>query len=306
MTNDHLPLITVVIPTVDRPQLLARAVASALDQDYAGAIECLVVFDGSVQMLPEVHPTTGRELRAIQNTRSAGLAGARNTGVLGASGSLVAFLDDDDEWLPSKLRRQAELLAGEPSTAVAGCGNIVCYEDREVVRTAPRHVTFESLLRSRVAVLHSSTILVRRDAMLETIGLVDEDVPAGASEDYEWQLRAARHGPIAMVPEPLARIHWHAGSRFARHWESFIAGLTYVLAKNPEFRRQPRGASRIYGQIAFAYAAMGETREATRWTVRCLGADWRQPRGYLSLLVAGHLVRADRVVNMLHARGKGI
>jgi hypothetical protein len=295
MTDDRLPLITVVVPTVDRPQLLARAVTSALDQDYPGAVECLVVFDGPERPLPEVHTTPGRELRAILNT-----------GILGASGSLVAFLDDDDEWLPAKLRCQAELLGGEPDTAVAGCGNVVCYEDREVVRRAPSRVTFESLLRSRVAVLHSSTILVRRDAMLKSIGLVDEDVPSGASEDYEWQLRAARHGPIAMVPEPLARIHWHSGSRFARHWESFIAGLTYVLAKNPEFRRQPRGASRIYGQIAFAYAAMGETREATRWTVRCLGADWRQPRGYLSLLVAGHLVRADRVLNMLHARGKGI
>ena len=238
------------------------------------------MFDGSVQMLPEVHPTTGRELRAIQNTRSAGLAGARNTGVLGASGSLVAFLDDDDEWLPSKLRRQAELLAGEPSTAVAGCGNIVCYEDREVVRTAPRHVTFESLLRSRVAVLHSSTILVRRDAMLETIGLVDEDVPAGASEDYEWQLRAARHGPIAMVPEPLARIHWHAGSRFARHWESFIAGLTTCWRKTPSsagshaahrastvkspspMRRWVRPERRRDGRFA-AWARIGASRVAT-------------------------------------------
>jgi GT2 family glycosyltransferase len=306
MTDDRLPLITVVVPTVDRPQLLARAVTSALDQDYPGAVECLVVFDGPERPLPEVHTTPGRELRAVRNRCSSGLVGPPNTGILGASGSLVAFLDDDDEWLPAKLRCQAELLGGEPDTAVAGCGNVVCYEDREVVRRAPSRVTFESLLRSRVAVLHSSTILVRRDAMLKSIGLVDEDVPSGASEDYEWQLRAARHGPIAMVPEPLARIHWHSGSRFARHWESFIAGLTYVLAKNPEFRRQPRGASRIYGQIAFAYAAMGETREATRWTVRCLGADWRQPRGYLSLLVAGHLVRADRVLNMLHARGKGI
>src|SRR6476646_4430019 len=144
MTDDRLPLITVVIPTVDRPELLARAVASALDQDYAGAIECLVVFDGPVRPLPEVHTTAGRELRAIQNTRSAGLAGARNTGILGASGSLVAFLDDDDEWLPAKLRCQAELLGGDPATAVAGCGNVVCYENREVVRTAPHWVTFES------------------------------------------------------------------------------------------------------------------------------------------------------------------
>ncbi|MDX6592497.1 MAG: hypothetical protein QOJ13_1693 [Gaiellales bacterium] len=306
MEGDERALITVVIPTVDRPHLLTRAVVSALNQDYDGPMECLVVFDCPVRALPAVDVPDGRILRVIGNNRSPGLAGARNTGVTEARGTLVAFLDDDDEWMPAKLRKQAELLVRDPSAAVAGCGNIVCYEGREVERLAPRSVTFQSLLRSRVAVLHSSTILVRRDALFEGIGLIDEQIPSGASEDYEWQLRAARYGPIAMVPEPLVRVHWHAGSRFAGHWETFIAGLTYVLAKNPEFGQHRRGASRIYGQIAFGYAAIGKPRETVRWAFRCLTADWRQPRGYLSLLVASRLLGAEVVLRTLHLRGKGI
>jgi glycosyltransferase involved in cell wall biosynthesis len=305
MGADERALITVVVPAVDRPQLLTRAVASALGQDYDGPMECLIVFDGPVRDLPAVNVPQGRILRAIANSRSPGLAGARNTGVTEAGGSLIAFLDDDDEWVSAKIRRQVDLLA-ETGAAVAGCGNIVCYEGREAVRLAPSSVTFQSLLRSRVAVLHSSTILVRREALFETIGLIDENIPSGASEDYEWQLRAARYRPIAMVPEPLVRVHWHAGSRFAGQWETFIAGLKYVLAKNPEFGQQRRGASRIYGQIAFAYAAMGKPRETLRWAARCLTADWRQPRGYLSLLVASRLLGADAVLRTLHTRGKGI
>jgi glycosyltransferase involved in cell wall biosynthesis len=304
-TPNQSPLVTVVIPTIDRPELLARAVQSVFSQDYDGPIDCLIVFDGPSQPPPAVLTTAGRTLRAITNTRSPGLAGARNSGLTHAHGSLIAFLDDDDEWMPGKLRRQVHLLEPDAGTAAVGCGNVVVYEGRETTRDAPCVVTFQSLLRSRVAVLHSSTILVRRDA-LDTIGLIDERIPAGASEDYEWQLRVARHGPIAMVQEPLARVHWHTGSRFSRHWVAFIDGLTYVLARNPEFRQYPRGASRIYGQIAFGYAAMGMTRETLRWAGRCLSADWRQPRGYLSLLVATRILPAEMVLRGLHTRGKGI
>jgi GT2 family glycosyltransferase len=218
---------------------------------------------------------------------------------------MVAFLDDDDEWMPDKMQRQADVLA-ELGADVAGCGNIVAYDGHEHARKAPPAVRFEDLLRSRVAVLHSSTIVARREALTDRIGLVDERNPTGGSEDYEWQLRAARHGPIAMATQPLARIHWHAGSRFARHWEAFVSGLLYVLQRNPEFQLQPRGAARIYGQIAFGNAAMGRTMAAARWALRCLACDWRQPRGYLSLLVAARLLPPERVLRALHSRGRGV
>ncbi len=287
--------VTVVIPTAGRPGLLARAVGSALGQSYEGSVECLIVFDGPMGVIPVCELAPGRSLRAIRNMRSAGLAGARNTGLLEARGDVVAFLDDDDEWMPGKLRRQAAVL-DELGADVAGCGNVVVFDGREHERRAPASVCFDDLLRSRVAVLHSSTIVARREAVIDRIGLVDERNTSGGSEDYEWQLRAARHGPIAMAPEPLARIHWHSGSRFARHWEAFVSGLLYVLQRNPEFTLQPRGAARIYGQIAFGNAAMGRTGAAMRWSARSLASDWRQPRGYLSLLVAARVLPAERVL----------
>jgi hypothetical protein len=51
---------------------------------------------------------------------------------------------------------------------------------------------------------------------------------------------------------------------------------------------------------------MGRTGAAVRWATRCLASDWRQPRGYLSLLVAARMLPPERVLRVLHSRGKGV
>src|SRR5919202_1898866 len=100
------PAFTAIVPSRGRPELLQRAVRSIVEQDYDGAIECLIVTDGGEETpLPEVG-RADRSVRAIRNTRDHGAAGARNHGARLATGELLAFCDDDDEWLPHKLRRQ--------------------------------------------------------------------------------------------------------------------------------------------------------------------------------------------------------
>jgi glycosyltransferase involved in cell wall biosynthesis len=301
------PAVSVVVPTRDRPELLAKTIASIAGQDYDGPVECVVVHDGG-------EPPAGGPMRAgactvrhIRNTRTSGLAGARNTGILAAGSPYIAFCDDDDTWQPLKLRRQVEAMEADPGLLVMGCGNTVVYGAHSTVRTAPGdRVTLDDLLRSRVAVLHSSTILVRRETILDRIGLVSEDIPGGASEDYEWQLRASRVAPIGMVNEPLVDIMWHTGSRYARQWHLYVAGLSYILEHYPEFDDVPRGKARIYGQIAFGRAALGDVRGAFGWGLRCLQKDLAQPRGYLAILVSLRLCPPDPLLNMLHARGRGI
>jgi hypothetical protein len=167
-------------------------------------------------------------------------------------------------------------------------------------------VTFPDLLKSRVAVIHSSTILVRRELLVDRIGLVDESIPEGGSEDYEWQLRASRIAPIHVVPTPLARIHWHQASKFARRWDIYAGGLQYILRKYPDFQSYPRGFARIAGQIAFAYAARRETKTSLRWVARCLRADWRQPRAYLALLALARLLPIETFLHHRHTMGRGI
>ncbi len=305
--RDPWPLVSVVIPTRDRPELLPRAVRQVLDQRYPGGIECLVVFDQSEPAPLPVELAEGRRLRTIRNRRTPGLAGARNAGVLASSGELVAFCDDDDEWLPGKLTAQVEALRDHPESAVVACGIFVHYGDRVIRRTPPPGpVPLERFLRSRTMEINPCTILVRRQALLGPIGLVDEDLPGSYYEDYEWLLRAARVAPVLVVPEAMVRIHWHATSFFSERWQTIISAIGYLIDRHPELRGDQAGMARLEGQLAFAHAALGERGAARRCAASALRRNWREPRGYVALAVSGRLLRAETVLRLAHSVGKGV
>jgi glycosyltransferase involved in cell wall biosynthesis len=301
------PSVSVVVPTRDRPELLRRAVGAILGQAYPGPVRCLVVFDQSDPDLPWGDPGRGRRLELLRNRRAAGLAGARNSGVLHADGELLAFCDDDDEWLPDKLARQVERLQASPDAGVVTSGVLVRYRGRTIARTSPTPViSHRQLLRSRMFELHPSTVLVRRSLLLDHIGLVDEDIPGSYGEDYDWLLRAAKVAPVVAVQEPLVTVHWHQSSFFADRWRMIISALTYLADKHRELEQEPSGLARIYGQIAFAHAALGERGPARRWARRTLSLDPGERRAYLALAVSLGLVPAATVVRLANAAGKGI
>ncbi len=101
-----MPLVSVVIPTLRRPKLVLRALASVFNQTYE-QLEVIVVIDGPDEDTTAVLRTVNDpRLHVIVNPRSLTAAGARNVGVDRAKGDWIAFLDDDDEWLPSKIEKQ--------------------------------------------------------------------------------------------------------------------------------------------------------------------------------------------------------
>ncbi len=294
------PLVSAVIPTRNRPELLRRAVASVFSQDYAGEIECVVVFDQSEPMPIGLDVPPKRQVRLITNGRNAGLAGARNSGVLAARGEFVGFCDDDDEWLTPKVRLQVDKLASDASVDIVACGTYVRRNGSEIARVPKESILrFGDFLRSRRMEIHQGTILVSRETFVDKVGLVDEAIPGGYGEDYDWMLRAARLNGIATIRQPLARIHWSDGSWFVGRWKTLVSALHYLLEKYPEFHQEPAGLARIYGQIAFALAASGEPAEARAYAKRCLRLDARQPRAYFALLVAARVLRPNFVVTCL-------
>ena len=122
-----LPSIGVVVPTRNRPRLLRRTLAAIAAQDYPGRVRVVVVYDQA-----EPDPSLdGCEV--LVNARTAGLAGARNTGILALDTDLVAFCDDDDEWLPDKLSAQVAVLGDADFVT---CAIEVRYGDRLVPRLA--------------------------------------------------------------------------------------------------------------------------------------------------------------------------
>jgi glycosyltransferase involved in cell wall biosynthesis len=303
--TDGWPSVTAIIPTRDRPEMLRRAVLSVLGQRYEGEVECLVIFDRQEPARPDVIVPSDRALNIGRNVRTPGLAGTRNSGAMIATGEFLAFLDDDDEWHPDKLRRQMEALRREPGASMATCGIVLASGGKTHTRV-PREtsVTLDDLTTSRRAEVHSSTLLMRRDRFVDEIGLIDEDIPGSYGEDYDVLLRAAKIAPLVAVTEPLVTVNWTV-SYFNDRWQTMVEAIHYHLEKHPELKT-PRNLARMYGRLAFAHAASGEAREARSWARRSIELNWRQPRGYISYLVTWGVLRPAWVVKAAHAVGRGV
>ena len=306
MTDEvTLPRVDVVVATRNRPELLRVALDAIWEQTYAGEIVCHVVFDqcDPDESVARTSPT--RDIRVMTNERSPGLAGGRNSGILAGSGELVAFCDDDDEWLPTKVEKQVEALAG--STALTSVtGIIVLYAEHAVTRV-PRSedMTLKQLVRNRVMEAHPSTVMVRREALVGPIGLVDEELPGSYGEDFDWIIRAAKAGTFAVVAEPLVKVLW-GQSMFSQRWQTIVDSIDYSLAKHTVFHEDPQALGRLYGRKAFALAALGQTRPALGQAWRTVRVNPRERRAYLAGAVALHLVSAERLMRLAHSRGHGI
>jgi glycosyltransferase involved in cell wall biosynthesis len=301
------PSVSVVVPTVDRPELLRLAIASISGQEYDGVVEVIVVFDRVEPDLTLHSDDPRRPVRVIRNTRVAGLAGARNSGVLASTNDLVGNCDDDDEWLPGKLAAQIAALAEVPEAVLCCTGVRLVYEGQPTDRVlAGDRVVLPMLLRSRLQELHPSSFIFRREPLVNEIGLVSEDLPSGQSEDYEMLLRVARRGPIVNVPMIGVSALRHRGSYFNTRWGAKITAWQWLLTNYPEFSTDPRGKARITGQIAFAHAALRQRRDALRWARQTVRLSPREMRAYLAVLVAGRLISPAALMAGLNKFGRGI
>ncbi|MFL6057162.1 MAG: glycosyltransferase family 2 protein [Actinoallomurus sp.] len=296
------PSVGVVIPTHNRPKLLRRAIESVLAQEYDGQVRVVVVYDRAE---PD-QSLAGDRVEVLANTRTPGLPGSRNTGILALGTDLVASCDDDDEWLPGKLAAQVAALRAEPDAVLASCGILIDFTGREVPRLAGGdRVRFDDLVGDRVMSVHSSTYVARREALID-IGMVDETIPGGQGEDWDLALRAARRHPIVNVDRPYVRVLFGQTSYYAQAWETKVEALRWFLDRYPEIGRSPDAAGRVYGQIAFGYATIGRRREAVRWAGRAMRANWKERRVPFALAVASGVVSGKRVLLTLHTRGRGI
>lgn len=331
--------VSVVIATLgERKELLRQAIDSILGQkDAAGQswpVELLVIIDrraqapatgaapaGATNAAPATSGGAGRaelptfedvvvpegsSLRVMANARTRGLAGGRNTGIVAASHPLMGFCDDDDSWLPGKLAAQVALAHAYPDSVGFGGTVVVRTEGKDIVKTTPQRVRFAELLRSRVHELHPSAMLYRRAALIGSVGLVDEDLPHGYGEDYELLLRMAREADIISATEPIIRVLWDRPSYFDAGWRNMAEGLSYLLRKFPEFEQDPAGLARIAGQVAYAYAALGERKTALAWARSALRRDPKQLRAWAALIVATRLLPAATLLKIVQRSGHGL
>lgn len=300
------PDLSVVISTFNRPAMVRQAVAAVRAQTWPGPIETVVVHDRSEPDRTIESDDPMRPVRVVANHRTPGLPGSRNAGAEVAAAPFLGFCDDDDLWLPEKAARQLALL-DRTGAEVSTTGIEILVGDLVVERRGDREeLGLDELVRKRRVEANMVTAVVRTDAFWDGVGPLDEEVPGGYAEDYEWVLRAARRRPIAVAPEPLVQVRWQSASHFRDRWLTIDRALGYLEDRVPEFRGDARGWARVHGQRAFARAAAGHRRSAVDAAARTLRRSPVEPRAWLALLVASGLVPADRITAELQRRGRGI
>jgi glycosyltransferase involved in cell wall biosynthesis len=201
-------LVSVIIPTLDRPKLLLRAIDSVLCQSHHDIDVIVVVDRPSPETLAAVQTVSDSRLRLIVNPRPTTAGGARNVGADHAAGEWIAFLDDDDEWLPNKLEQQLAFAAGRPPTLLSCLSRVVTphatYVWPQVIfdNSSP----IDEYLFDRVSLsagwgyIQTSSFLLPRKLFEKVRFNIDSP-----HDDWEFVLRLSKQAgaPVETVPEVL-------------------------------------------------------------------------------------------------------
>ncbi|MFN8020408.1 MAG: glycosyltransferase family A protein [Acidimicrobiales bacterium] len=232
-------VVSVVMPTHNRADRLTWALASVLERDHP-SIEVIVVDDGSKDHTRSVLASVDDpRLRVVHLDPNGGVSKARNAGIAAATGRWVAFVDDDDYWLPTKLSAQlAELRSsGARWSIVAALEVTPALEPLALARTYDA-MDVEWLLGSNVVPGGCSGVVVER-ALLDTIGGFDPALSMFA--DWElWTRCAIEAGRPAVLPEPLVLYVVHPGQMSADQTKS-RRELLVIRDRFRSLRRQRRG-----------------------------------------------------------------
>jgi glycosyltransferase involved in cell wall biosynthesis len=279
------PRISVVIPAFNRQKAVGRAIESVLGQTCQD-FEIVVVDDGSTDAtVSAVAAFDDPRINLIRHDRNRGGSAARNTGIRAGVAPYVAFLDSDDEWLPTKLERQLEVF--ERSDDLLGLvytGADRVFPDGSISRYIPRlQVDLPRALLIANVIGETSLGMVRRNA-LEAIGGFDESLPSCQDLDL-WQRISERFRVVA-VPEVLVRIaNGNDSGRITTNVRRAMSGRELYCRKHREKMIQ-RGVLHLFLRDSgwCQQRLARDTRLARRFYRESLTANLAAPYTWMLLL----------------------
>ena len=304
-----MPTVSVVIPTYNREATLPCAIESVLAQTFED-FELLVIDDDSTDDTADVVDRfDDARIRYLSHGRNEGGSAARNTGIERATGTYIAFLDSDDEWLPTKLERQVDRLESRPAEWVAVyCGyHVQRHGTTRTLRTLLRKVIgsastrhgkeggrelIRDVLMIQLPTGGASTLMVRADALDEIDGF---DETFERHQDWEFLIRLLRVGKLAYVNEKLMVKHETAPPPTAavertkrKYFETFEAEIERTEAAGNDVTGQHRF------DLARRYFREGEFRKGIAYLDRVAIRRQRMPT--LTRCVIEGLLRSTRGV----------
>ena len=263
------PKVSAVITTHNRLELLKRAIDSVLGQTFK-SLELIVVDDASTDGTKDYLESQHIRYIHIPKEESRGGNYARNLGVKAARGEYVAFLDDDDYWLPDKIEKQVELIE-RMDCELVHCGKRLEIVEGDNVRFVdcvpnPNHwgdMRKKILLTCCTAT--SSQIMVKRDALFD-VGLFDETLKFW--QDYELTVRLAQRKPFYFVNEPLCvyRVDRKDKGRLTNKYYDWRKAVDYIHEKHSALYAALNPIQKFQVWLVFLHDACGRSlRAGLKW-----------------------------------------
>ena len=224
-------MVSVVIPTHNRVDLLPRAIESVLNQTYKD-IELIVVSDGSADGTDELMAKYGNNSRIkyINYQPAKGGNYARNSGFDAASGDYVAFLDDDDEWLPTKIEKQVALMEADDEVGLVYTGIKCIYVNENItypfIPTLRGDLSKEILFQNCVG--STSSVMLRRSHCRAC--RFDENLQA--RQDFDLWIKVLQGCKADVVSEPMVNYYnYRNQTQVSSSTAKYIQATDYINKK---------------------------------------------------------------------------
>jgi glycosyltransferase involved in cell wall biosynthesis len=274
-----MPRVSVLIPTRNRARLMREAIVSVLAQTFQD-FEIIIIDDASEDDTQAVISSLSDvRIRYFRHATNRGEAASRNAGVAHAGGEYIAFLDDDDTWLPEKLAMQVELLDRCP----ARIGGVYTAYDRVDIKTgaiistvpAEKRGNIYGELRAQNWVGCPSAVMVRRECF-DKVGRFDEQIKFGV--DYDMWIRISRFYDFEVLNLPLVHYAVHS-DRLSADTGTILRGKEDQLAKYADyFAADRRSYGRYFLSLGVLYCynrKLVEGRAALRRAIRIYPFEMR-------------------------------
>jgi glycosyltransferase involved in cell wall biosynthesis len=292
-----MPKVSVIIPTHNRAEFLRSAVTSVLNQTFQ-EFEIVIIDDASKDHTREVITNFNDiRIKAIHNQVSKGAAGSRNIGIMNASCEYIAFLDDDDEWLPEKLKIQTCLLDDSPQE-VGG----ICTGRFTIEKASGRVLSIDNPEMNDIYkgnFITTSSILLRVECF-KKCGLFDENMPTGS--DYDMWIRISKKFSFKVIKKALINYYIHK-NMLTIDYEKKIKGLEILFDKYGKyFEKCSKEYSMAYINLGVYYCFKGELQKGRKAFSKSFRINPFEIRSYFNFILS--LLGAERFKKLKEAKEK--